>query len=140
MGFFLPKKFQELVWMVSSGQLLIATGMGHEIVGFIIPELRDRTIAMLRHGWFNTSNGVESYSRWETATCFWFHWAGVLMVVTGWLMHCYEKDCKKPLPASFAWMFLVLSIMGVVACPLSGFWLGLAIAIRQLWCTPSKTR
>ena len=104
-----------------SGNLLIATGIFHNLIGFVIgwPVLTD----IVRSGFINSIN--EQMDRNAT---FWYLFSGFMMIILGKLMqHYLEADWK--LPKWLGLSLLILSLIGCALMPVSGFWLVVPQAI-----------
>lgn len=103
-----------------SAYLLIATGALHNAIGFIIGASVLGDIAS--EGFFNTV--VMQPDRNAT---FWFLFSGFALMLMGLLV----LELRR-VPKTFAWSLLVLSLIGVILMPASGFWLVLAQAVYML--------
>lgn len=70
----------------------------------------------------------EHYAR---ECCFWFQFAGVMMIVQG----CYIRSANqsKAPPKWFGMTLSAIGIVGATLMPISGFWLILAQGIRLLY-------
>lgn len=104
-----------------SGNLLIATGIFHNLIGVVIgwPVLTD----IVRSGFINSIN--EQMDRNAT---FWYLFSGFMMIILGKLMqHYLEADWK--LPKWLGLSLLILSLIGCALMPVSGFWLVVPQAI-----------
>mgnify|MGYP000400550248 CR=1 FL=1 len=103
-----------------SAYLLIATGVLHNAIGFIIsaPVLGD----IASEGFFNTV--VMQHDR---NAAFWFLFSGFALILMGLLL----LELRR-IPRTFAWALLTLNIIGVVIMPVSGLWLVLPQAVYML--------
>ena len=104
-----------------SGNLLIATGIFHNLIGFVIgwPVLAD----IVRSGFINSIN-----EQMDRNAIFWFLFSGFMMIILGKLMqHYLEADWK--LPKWLGLSLLILSLIGCALMPVSGFWLVVPQAI-----------
>lgn len=104
-----------------SAYLLLVTGSLHTLIGVVYgyPQL----VAMASEGLLNTVTVSP-----EREAIFWFLVTGVSLILTGLLALGYER----PLPASFGWGLLVLSVVGTVVLGPSGFLLMIPQAIYSL--------
>jgi len=119
-----PLAHQMGTMRITSGTLLIATGILHQLVGFVA-------------GLALTVDGVERNLLAEVAELgvvdsivadlartawFWFLVTGFALVILGDLARRIENR-GTVLPASLGWQLLALGIAGGVLMPASGFWL-----------------
>ena len=104
-----------------SAYLLIATGILHNLIGFILGYQVLANIA--REGFFNTT-----FMQFDREAIFWFLFTGFAVILWGVLMLQLEQ-----IPHSFSWSLLALSIIGIIIMPISGFWLVLPQALYMLW-------
>jgi hypothetical protein len=93
-----------------SGYLILITGVLHILLALV--EGYPQFIEMARDGLINTVT-VSS----EREVAFWFLVTGVGFFLTGLLALGYER----PLPASFGWGLLGLSLVATFLIPFSGF-------------------
>jgi hypothetical protein len=114
----------------NTGNLLIATGVLHNIIGFVMGWSVLTEIA--RSGFVNSIN-----EEMDRNAIFWFLFAGFLMMILGKLMQDYLK-AEFRLPRSLGISMLVLSIIGCIMMPVSGFWLVIPQAILIL--LPNRKR
>ncbi len=104
-----------------SAYLILATGFIHSLIGFT--DGYAQLAPMLREGLFATVTASP-----EREAAFWFLVTGVAFVLTGLLALASER----PLPASFGWGLLALSVAGTVLLGPSGFLLVIPQAIYIL--------
>ncbi|KAI7821167.1 hypothetical protein BC939DRAFT_504483 [Gamsiella multidivaricata] len=136
-------------------RFLVWTGVGHNIVGFLIPAVRQPFVDALKGGYINQLG--TSISRRHS---FWFFMAGVNLVLLGKLVDWYlfpeqvdghrkikddssvrahsdkgEVRSERKLPRELGVWFLGIAIGGATAIPKSGFYLlgiqGLAILFAK---------
>lgn len=113
------------------GKSVMAVAIGHTLVGLNVfsPALG----TFLDDGIVNTSTIGQSPER-EAA--FWFLFAGFAILVIGGLVDYLEKH-DLPIPLFVGVSAAVLTIIGIIVMPVSGFWLmtvplvGLAWRARQ---------
>lgn len=63
---------------------------------------------------------------------FWFMFAGFVTLILGHMVDWFESVDSRPLPASLGWALLAIAVIGVIAHPLSGFWLVFPPALGTL--------
>jgi Family of unknown function (DUF6463) len=104
-----------------SGYLLLVTGILHTLIGLVdgYPQL----LAMAQDGFINTATASP-----EREAIFWFLVCGLALVLVGLLALGYDR----PLPASFGWGLLLLSLAGAFMLGPSGFFLVIPQAIYIL--------
>ena len=104
-----------------SAYLLLVTGSLHTLIGVVdgFPQL----VAVASEGLLNTVTVSP-----EREAIFWFLVTGVSLILTGLLALGYER----PLPASFGWGLLVLSVVGTIVLGPSGFLLVIPQAVYIL--------
>lgn len=109
---------------ITSGWLLIATGVLHQVVGVlgglgIGEELGGRNLfaEVVRGGVVDSIGSDFARMAW-----FWFLITGFLLLMLGGLARQIERR-GEPLPASLGWQLGMLSIVGAALIPASGFWL-----------------
>jgi len=112
---------------VTSGRLLIATGVLHLLVGAI--EGRDPLGQILADGWV-AAVGLDDPSR---VAIFWFQFGGIFMLLYGLALHDLERATGRPPGRHHGWLLIVVSLLGGLATPVSGFWLVLAQGMWILW-------
>jgi hypothetical protein len=116
---------------VTSGQLLMATGVVHQLVGVLVglglgDELGGRNLFAEIAG----AGGVAAIEPdLGRMTLFWFLFFGFAMLMLGSLMHHNERR-GQVLPESLGWQMGALAIAGGLLIPASGFWL---IIPQGLW-------
>lgn len=99
----------------NSGNILLATGILHNLIGFVMgwTVLTD----IVRSGFVNSVN-----TEIDRNAIFWFLFSGFIMMVLGKLMQDWlEADWL--LPKWLGISLLLLSLMGCIMMPVSGFWL-----------------
>jgi Family of unknown function (DUF6463) len=112
-----------------SGYLLLLTGFLHTLIGLVdgYPQL----LEMARDGFINTAT-----ASFERQVIFWFLVCGIALFLAGLLALGYDR----PLPASFGWSLLLLSVIGALVLGLSGFYLLIPQAIYILVVAYRTTR
>ena len=105
-----------------SGIFLIATGILHTIVGLALG--KDVCLEIIRDGLINAV--ANDYAR---EAIFWFLICGIFIILLGQVLHIYIKKEQKPAPLSFGYSLLILTILGCIVEPFSGFWLFLPQAL-----------
>lgn len=108
-----------------SAKLLIATGIIHNALGFVLGAEPLR--AMLLDGlWYSTV--VAGQTDFMREAIVWFLFSGFAMMMWGILLWQLER-----IPPLFAWSLLILCLIGVIIMPISGFWLVIPQAVYMLW-------
>lgn len=116
-----------------SGIYLIATGVIHNALGFIMGW--SLLVGMHRDGWWNT---VESSAgiQFDRSALLWFLLLGFFWMLLGYLMHVWLKQTEHKLPALLGYGFIILGGITCVILPASGAWLfilqGLIIILESL--------
>ena len=105
-----------------SGTFLTATGIIHTIYALFIG--KDAFSEMLRNGLVNSIG--ENYSQ---SFAFWFLICGVILILWGQTLQYYIRKEQKPAPVFLGYSILLLTIIGCIIEPASGFWLFLPQAI-----------
>jgi Na+/proline symporter len=77
----------------NSGYLLLATGVIHNLLGFIMG--KDVVVQILNSGVINSIN-----TEMDRNAIFWFLFSGFMMMILGKLMQDYIKHLNKALPVS----------------------------------------
>ena len=106
-----------------NGSLLIAIGILHCIVG-VIGGL-DYLGEIGQAGFFDSIG-----SEYPRIAVFWFMFSGFLLILFGQLARSVERSQRRQLPQFVGWELLVISIIGAILIPISGFWLLMALAIN----------
>jgi len=103
------------IWKYS-GILLIATGILHTIVAIAMGI--DVYAGMIKDSLFNSvkEDPMKGFALW-------FFVCGLLVILLGYITHDYIKKTQKPVPSAFGYSILLLSILGCIVEPISGFWL-----------------
>jgi Family of unknown function (DUF6463) len=104
-----------------SGYLLLLTGFLHTLIGLV--DGYPRLIAMVQDGLINTATASP-----EREAIFWFLVCGLALILAGLLALGYDH----PLPASFGWGLLLLSVVGALMLGPSGFFLVIPQAVYIL--------
>jgi hypothetical protein len=105
----------------NSGNLLIATGILHNVIGFVMGW--GVLTEIVRSGFINSIN-----NEMDRNAIFWFLFGGFAMILLGKLMqNCL--DAGWILPKWLGVTLLALSLIGCMMMPVSGFWLVLPQAL-----------
>jgi Family of unknown function (DUF6463) len=105
----------------NAGSLLMATGIGHALVGVVL--FYDPLAAILREGFFNA---ITPHMDREAA--FWFLLLSPVLFLFGQVVNRAVEHRDAPLLNLFGWHVLVLGVVGAMVLPISGFWILIAIA------------
>ena len=111
------------IWKYS-GLMLIITGILHTILALLAGGEAFMEIYR-NNGIFNSIAGDNYFHQ----TAFWFLICGVFLIPFGQTLHYYQKREQKPAPLSLGYSLLILSILGCIVMPVSGFWLFLPQAL-----------
>lgn len=106
----------------NSGNLLIATGLIHNLLGLVMG--RETLVQIIDSGFINSIN-----TQMDRNALFWFLFSGIMMMILGKLMQDFLSENSRPLPASLGYYLLAITIIGCIMMPLSGFWIVLPQAI-----------
>ena len=99
-----------------SGSLLMATGGLHLLVA--VAGGWDAWRNIIQDG-FADSIGKDA----ERAYAFWFLMGGILLLFWGSTLQYYIRKEQKPVPLFLGYGLLLVSVVGCIMLPLSGFWL-----------------
>lgn len=75
-------------------------------------------------------NGIGSAI--DRSNAFWFLFFGVLMWVIARMLRWLTNEQGIPIPRFVGWQMLVLSVIGGICMPVSGFWLVILQAVYML--------
>ena len=109
-----------------SGLLLIITGIIHTIFALVsfgniyLNIIHDRLANVTSH------DNARSFA-------FWFLVCGIFVILSGTILQHYQKREQKPAPLSLGYSLLVLSVIGCIIEPISGFWLFIPQALIIIW-------
>jgi hypothetical protein len=120
-----------------SGYLLLILGFLHVALGVVSgwPQVK----AIFAYGVWNALGQQPQAACINNLVCmqlnaiWWFISLGLMIILFGALCIWIERTLKRAIPAFIGWLLLVISAMGAVVIPISGFWLVLAIAIYMLF-------
>jgi protein-S-isoprenylcysteine O-methyltransferase Ste14 len=107
------------------GTLLIATAIGHTVVG--VAMYHDAYAAILRDGFLDA---VAPHV--DRMVAFWFLLFSPVCFVLGQVVTRAIAHEDKPLIALLGWYVLGLGVVGAMGLPVSGFWLLIAIGVLML--------
>ena len=110
------------IWKYS-GLMLLYTGILHTIIALFNFEV---FMDIFReNGFFNAIAGDNFLHQ----SAFWFLICGIFLIPFGQTLHYYQKREQKPAPLSLGYSLLIISILGCIIMPVSGFWLFLPQAL-----------
>ncbi|KAJ3051020.1 hypothetical protein HK097_008009 [Rhizophlyctis rosea] len=133
------------------GTAFISTGVGHCIVGLLVPKLRTPLLEIISAGVINSVVKVHPLTgepTFDRSNSFWFQFGGVVMVAMGRLMQLYLRDvngeedvvrgkevvkASECLPEEVGWWFLGIGVGGGLMLPVSGFWLLVPQGLYVVW-------
>ncbi len=118
------------IWKLS-GIFLIATGIIHTIAAIALG--KDAFLEIIQDGVVNVTS--QDYTR---AFAFWFLICGIFVIFLGQILHYYIKREQKPAPLFFGYSLLILTILGCIVEPVSGFWLFLPQALIIIVANKNK--
>lgn len=99
------------------GKTLICIAIGHSSVGFI--SYRSVLEIIFNDGVFNT---IVIGGNPNRESAFWFLYSGFMLLLVGGLVDYLER-LDLDIPLLFTIAFSVLTVMGILVMPVSGFWL-----------------
>jgi hypothetical protein len=97
------------------GKSVLVIGILHSIFGFVV--FRGILGDLVGEGLFNTVD-IQP----DRNAAFWFLFGGFALLIIGGLIDWAEKK-KLALPSFLKWSFAVLTVVGCVIMPKSGFWM-----------------
>lgn len=123
-----------------SGYYLFATGVIHNLIGFIMGW---GVLTDIHHdGWWNSvesSQGVH----FDRSAILWFLLLGFFWMLMGYLMQLWLNQ-KQLIPASIGCTFVILGLLTGILVPVSGAWLfipqGLVIVLDSFNISPEEVR
>jgi len=99
------------------GKSIIVIGILHSIVGLVA--FRDILLLLINERLFNTITLTNTPQRGEA---FWFLFTGVSLIIVGALVDWIERR-DIGLPGFLVWSFILITGVGALIMPVSGFWL-----------------
>ena len=105
-----------------SGTLLTATGVIHTIYALFLG--KEAFTEMLNNGLIDSIG--ENHN---LGFAFWFLICGIILILWGETLQYYIRKEQKPAPVFLGYSILLLTIIGCIIEPASGFWLFLPQAI-----------
>ena len=99
-----------------SGIFLIATGILHNLIGFILRW--DIFLDIIDSGVWNTI-----FSHDDRSSFFWLISSGFFWIVLGHALHYYIKKHNSPVPKIIGWYLLGFAVIVVISMPTTGGWL-----------------
>jgi uncharacterized membrane protein len=116
------------------GYLLVATGIGHTVVGLIL--FRRPLIDMLSDGVV----GTVAADQLDRLAAFWFMLFGPVCFALGQIVNRAIERGDWRTVSIVGWYLLAIGIAGAAVMPVSGFWLVIAIAPLILRTARRETR
>ena len=111
------------------GRWIIAVSIIHMLFAVVV--FSNTLQSIVQRGVFNTV-GADLLE----GVVVWFILFGVVLFICGLAVSALERTSKAGVPKSIGWSLLVLSVLGVVLMPVSGFWLAIPPAIAILLRKP----
>lgn len=103
-------------------RLLMLTGIGHTLLGFVLFHAPLGAIA--HEGFINTIR----FGQFDRTTAFWFILFGPACFLLGQLVgHAFERSDRWVL-SLIGWNLLAMGVGGVLVMPVSGFWILIVLA------------
>jgi len=122
------------------GPLLIATGIGHFLVGIAL--FHEPLAAMLHDGLLNTISGkIETrteawlpivHPHYDREAAFWFLILSPVLVLLARISRHAAAHRDGPLITTIGRYLMGLGLVGVAVMPVSGFWVLLALGLLAL--------
>ncbi len=103
-----------------SGYLLIITSILHFMGGFVF--FPEPLAEIAQAGWWNAVSPDPLNLNYEREAAFWFMMISPLLFILGMLC-CWIQEQQIKIPVFVGWILLVVTIIGIVIMPVSGFWL-----------------
>ena len=97
------------------GRWIVLVGVTHCVFGAVV--FVEPLSGILRDGVWNAVSGYQG-----RPLAFWFELVGILMVLFGIAVDQIEKN-QQTIPRLLAFGFAILTVLAVVAMPMSGGWL-----------------
>ena len=113
----------------TSGLLLIGVGILHTVLGVFKGH---SLLSEISRSAFATETGRRLVTGLGKEFVFWFLFGGFLMLVLGHFFTWVERRLNHAVPSFIGWELVLLSVVGLVLMPLSGFWLVLGVAIYAI--------
>ena len=110
------------------GNWIIGVAFGHTVFALIM--FANDYLSLFEHGLIN------SISSDREAAAVWFILFGQVLFIIGLLIKHLEYTSDKPFPLSISINLLLMTIVGVVLMPASGFWLIFPPVIAMLLAKP----
>jgi uncharacterized membrane-anchored protein YitT (DUF2179 family) len=106
----MPKLYKNI------GLLFVGTGMLHTALGVLL--FGNHLVAIYSAGLIN---GIGQH--FDRGFAFWFVFAGLLMIILGYLMDWVVRKNQLRLPKSFGYLLIEVCLIGILVMPIGGFWL-----------------
>jgi hypothetical protein len=118
------------IWKYS-GIFLLATGILHTIISIILE--KHVYYEIIKDGFINVIG-----DNYERAFAFWFLICGLLIIIFGVVLHQYIRKEQRAAPAFLGYSILLLSVLGCLVEPVSGFWLFIPQALIIIFANRKK--
>jgi hypothetical protein len=99
------------------GKNLFIIGIGHSFVGLVAFR---KTVALIINE--NILNTISINSNSPKEAAFWFLITGFALMIIGSLVNLIENN-NIGMPAFLLWSLILITAIGVLMMPVSGFWL-----------------
>ena len=110
------------------GYWLMAVAFIHTVFALVM--FADDYRSLYDNGIFNSITSVQGHA------AVWFFLFGQVLFIIGLLVRHYERVAGNTIPLSISLNLLLLTIIGVVLMPDSGFWLVFPVVISMLLTKP----
>ncbi|CAB9514419.1 expressed unknown protein [Seminavis robusta] len=122
--------------MSLTGNIFFATGVLHNTVGILVPELAEPLWRIIADGGIVATEDIhERYAREATL---WFQVIGFAAMIQGYYVRHMALEMKKQgldeeAPVWFGWAVVTLGGVSAYCMPISGFHLAYLQGLRVLW-------
>ena len=103
------------------GRLLMATGIGHTLVGVIV--FREALAGTFHDGFLNAF-----WPHFDRLSAFWFLLFSPALFMLGQITNQAVERSDARILRIVGWYLLGIGVVGVAALPISGFWIQIALA------------
>ena len=116
------------------GPLMIATGIGHALVGIVV--FNDAFMAILREGFINTVQppGYDGAPAFDRIAVFWFLFLSPVLSMLGQIVSRAIARGAVDVLRVIGWNLIVMGTVGALVFPISGNWILIALGALTLHC------
>ncbi len=114
------------------GPLMIATGIGHALVGIVV--FNDAFMAIFREGFINTVQppGYDGPPAFDRIAVFWFLFLSPVLSMLGQIVSRAITSGAVDVLRVIGWNLIVMGTIGAVVFPISGNWILIALGALTL--------